>query len=401
MADAAVSTPFMYVAVKPTGGRSFGMRYAPSQSELAASLSKEQLLLLRSWRLPNWTAREERLSLRDQAALNDQIGALVDRGVPLVEALEVAQSVVTKRAAPTVAKLRDLVSAGDSFADACAKTGAFDDVVITVYRSAERSGQLGTSAQRLAESAKRRLGISGKVVTMMIYPGLVLCLGIVVTIVVLTFIVPRIAATLEQSGGELPWYTQIVMGASNAMREQWLITMLGVGGLAVIAILLRHSVAVWFMGLLRRAPIIGKAMLTGESARFFSVMGAMTKTGVPLADALSVATGVISHPKLRSQLESLGRGLVEGGVLKNMIEKLDALPLATRRLLIAADRAGDMDQVFDDLAQDLAAQVDTQTQRAVGLLEPLLIIGVFVVIGAVLMSVMLPLMTMGSRIGGL
>jgi general secretion pathway protein F len=142
-------------------------------------------------------------------------------------------------------------------------------------------------------------------------------------------------------------------------------------------------------------------MLTGESARFFSVMGAMTKTGVPLADALSVATGVISHPKLRSQLESLGRGLVEGGVLKNMIEKLDALPLATRRLLIAADRAGDMDQVFDDLAQDLAAQVDTQTQRAVGLLEPLLIIGVFVVIGAVLMSVMLPLMTMGSRIGGL
>lgn len=391
----------MYVAVKPTGGKRFGMRYAPTQSELATSLSNEQLLLLRSWRLPSWTAREEKLSLRDQASLNEQLGALVDRGVPLVEALEVAQTVVTKRAAPTVAKLRDLVSAGDSFADACAKTGAFDDVVITVYRAAERSGQLGSSAQRLADSAKRRLGITGKVMTMLIYPSVVLFIGVIVTVVTLTFVVPRIAETLAQTGGELPWYTQIVMGASNAMREQWLITLLGFGGLAIIAILLRQAVAAWFMAGLRRAPMFGKVMLTSESARFFSVMGAMTKTGVPLADALSVATGVISHPKLRSQLESLGRGLVEGGVLKNMIEKLDALPLATRRLLIAADRAGDMDQVFDDLARDLAHQVDTQTQRAVGLLEPLLIVGVFVVIGGVLMSVMLPLMTLGSRIGGL
>lgn len=401
MADGAVTTPFIFVAIKPTGGRTFGLRYAQDQADLSTALSKDQLLLLRSWSLPSWAGRTEQLSLKDQAALNQQLGALVDRGVPLVEALEVAQSVVSKRAAPTVARLRELVSSGDSFADACRKTGAFDEVVITVFRAAEKSGQLGASAQRLAESARRRLGIAGKLVTMAIYPSILLMVGFAVLIGVLTMVVPSIALTLEQqSGGDLPWYTRIVMAAGLGLRENWLMVSLAIGSLLICAILFRTYVIGALMGALRRAPLFGKVMLTSESARFFSVMGAMTRTGVPLADALSVATDVISHPRLRSQLQELGRGLVEGGVLKNLIERMDALPLATRRLLIAADRAGDMDQVFDALASDLAAEVDTQTQRAVGMLEPMLIVGVFVVIGSVLISVMLPLVTLGSRIGG-
>lgn len=399
MADAAVSTPFFFVAVTPVGGRTFGLRYAQSRSDLASTLSSKNLLLLRSWMLPRWTGRVHKLSLKDQAALNGQIGALVDRGVPLVEALEVAQTVVSKQAAPTVAALRAAVSSGDSFADACDKTDAFDDVVVTVYRAAERSGQLGDSAQRLADSARGRLGIAGKVLTMMLYPAVVLTIGFIVTVIVLTQVVPRIAVTLEQSGGELPFYTKLVLMSGMGLREHWLPVLLTVGAVGVVLILLRQAVARALLAALRQAPLFGSVMLAGESARFFSVMGAMTRTGVPLAEALEVATGVISHPRLRRQLQMLSSGLIEGSVLKNLVEKMDALPLPTRRLLIAADRAGDMDQVFDALAVDLAQEVDTQTQRGIGLLEPLLIVGIFIIIGSVLFSVMLPLMTMGTRIG--
>lgn len=401
MTFAPVSTPFVFLAVTQTGRRRLGVRYAADRSELSSSLSKESLLLLRTWRLPSWTGRVDRLSLKDQVALNEQIGALVDRGVPLIEALQVAQTVVSKRAAPTVAKLRELVSSGDSFAGACEKTGAFDSVLTTVYRAAERSGQLGDSARRLALSARRRLAIASKVATMMIYPSVVLAVAVIVTVTVLTMVVPRVAETLEQAEGGLPWYTQVVISAGVGLRDNWLNALAGVGVLLVIGVLLRTATLRFLSEALRRAPLFGAVTLASESARFFSVMAAMTRTGVPLAEALSVATGVIGHPGLRRQLEELGRGLVEGGVLQSLIERIDLLPLATRRLLIAADRAGDMDQVFDTLAEDLAAKVDTQTERAIGLLEPMLIVGVFLVIGSVLISVMLPLMTLGANTKGL
>lgn len=397
MTTPVTNTPFIYLAIKPSGGRMIGMRAAPNESSLAAALSAERLLLLRSRALPGWTSRRETFSLSDQAALNEQIGALVDRGVPLVEALEVAQSVVSKRAAPTVARLRDMVASGETFADACRRTGVFDEVVITVYRAAERSGQLGVSARRLAESARGRMGIRGTVITMMLYPGVVLAVGVIVTLVVMTQVVPRVAETLEQAGG-IPWYTQAVIAAGQAMKTHWLFALGTLATILTLAIILRTLAVSLFLAAMRRAPLFGNVLITSESARFFSVMGAMTRTGVPLADALVVATGVISHPRLRAQLEDLGRGLVEGGVLKTLIEQMDALPLATRRLLIAADRAGDMDQVFDALATDLAAEVDVKTKRAVGLLEPMLIIAVFLIIGSVLFSVMLPLVTMGARI---
>ncbi len=398
MTSAAVTTPFVFLAVKPTGGRTLGMRYASTQSELATTLSQRNLLLLRSWRMPSWTARVDRLSLKDQAALNEQLGALVDRGVPLVEALEVAQTVVSKKSAPTIAKLRDSVSSGDSFADACRKSGAFDEVVSTVYRSAERAGQLGESARRLAESAKRRLLIASKVATMMIYPAVVFSVAVIVTLIVLTAVVPRVAETLENAAGGLPWYTQVVLAVSMALKNNTMTIALAVGSVLIIAILLRSTAMQILSAVLRRAPLFSTVMLTSESARFFSVMAAMTRTGVPLAEALSVSTGVVTHPKLRHQLEELGRGLVAGGVLSTLFEQIDALPLATRRLLIAADRSGDLDEVFDALAEDMAARVDTQTQRAVGLLEPMLIVAVFLVIGSVLISVMLPLMTLGARL---
>jgi len=148
-----------------------------------------------------------------------------------------------------------------------------------------------------------------------------------------------------------------------------------------------------FFSVLRKLPAVDTLLLTVESARFFSVMGAMTKSGVPLAEALGTSTDVIANPKLRTQLQTLRRKLVEGGVLRTLIEDVTALPLATRRLLIAGERGGDLDSVFDALSIDLADDVDTRTARLLALLEPLIIVGMFSLIGPLIMAIALPLMT--------
>jgi len=392
------SSPFLFLAVSPTGARRFGMRYAGDPAELSSVLTKDQLLLLRCWRLPKWTARQAAVSLRDQAALNEQLSLLLERGVPLIESLEVAESVVGKQTRPRIEKMRELVAGGASFADAAEEVGGFDDVTIAIYRAAERSGDLGPAAARLGEAARRRLLIAGKVGTMLIYPGVVLAIAVIVTIIVLTVVVPQISQTLVSMGADLPWYTRAVMGVSDAIRANALPALI-IGGGVIVAVILgwRLTVRIVSAGL-RRIKLFGDVMLASESARFFAVMGAMTRSGVPLADALTISSGAVADPRLRGQIETLSRKLVEGGVLRTLIDEVTALPLATRRLLIAADRAGDLDTVFDGLADDLAADVDKRTTRALSLLEPLLIVGLFIVVGGLLMSIMFPLITLSSNV---
>src|SRR4051812_45733629 len=112
------SNAFLYLAVRPGGGRKMGVRQAGSLPALAQSLRIENQLLVKSWRVPGWVARETNLPLKDQSALNDQLSQLLSRGVPLVEALDVVSQTVHPRTKPRMIRLRDLVQSGSSFADA-------------------------------------------------------------------------------------------------------------------------------------------------------------------------------------------------------------------------------------------------------------------------------------------
>ena len=154
------------------------------------------------------------------------------------------------------------------------------------------------------------------------------------------------------------------------------------------------------MRLARRTPMIREVILAQESARFFSVMAAMTRSGVPLADALGVANDAVGLPVLKRQLTTLRTRLIEGGVLRMLIENVTALPLAIRRLLIAAERSGDLETAFDSLATDMADEVDRRATRLLNAMEPLLIVGMFVLIGGILLSVMIPMLTLAGRVGG-
>lgn len=373
------------------------MRQAASPRALAEVLRKERLLLLKSYRLPKWASSEKGLKLKDKAALNEQLYQLLSRGVPLVEALEVTASAVGGHARPIVEKMRELVAAGSGFGDAAQKVGVFDRVTVAVYRAAERTGDLAGASKQLAITARRQLAVSGKAATLMIYPAIVMTVAVIVTSLLLTVIVPRIAKAMETMNAKLPWYTKAIMGLGVWGRDNAFFILLGLGALLVVAIVTRKRVIAGVGQVARRMPLLKEVVLAQESARFFSVMAAMTRSGVPLADALGVANEAVGHPALRKQLVTLRTKLIEGGVLRNLIEAVVALPLATRRLLIAAERAGDMETVFDALASDMADETDRRATRLLAALEPLLIVGMFILIGSILVSIMIPLMTMASQ----
>lgn len=385
---------FLFVAATAAGGRTYGVREARDSRALADLLRRERLLLLRSWRLPSWATRARGLRLADRASFNDQLSQLLHRGVPLIEALEVTASAVGPRARPVVERMRELVGAGSSFADACTRVGVFDRVTIAVYRAAEKTGDLAGSTRQLATTAKRQLRVVRKVATLLMYPAIVAFFGMAVAILMIVVIVPRIGSSLAQLNVELPWYTRIVVGVGEFVQAN-LLGVAGMAGAALIgAIIFRRRAFALAGGLARRTPLVRDVILASESARFFGVMAAMTRSGVTLGDSLGVAVEAVGLPVLRRQLGTLRTRLVEGGILRNLIESVTSLPLATRRLLIAGERSGDMETVFDSLAQDMADEVDRRAERLLAALEPLMIVGLFLLIGSMLLSIMVPLITL-------
>lgn len=387
---------FLFVAATSHGGRRFGLRQAQGERALAESLRRERLVLMRTWELPAWAAPDLKLKLKDFEALNSQLAQLLSRGVPLVEALEVTATVVHASCRPIVVRMRELVAAGTSFGDACQQVGVFDTVAIAVYRAAERTGDLAGACKQLAVSAKRQLAVSGKAATLLIYPAIVMTISIGVTVMMLTVIVPKVGNALISGGIELPWFTKMLMALGTFLREQWLMIVLALLGAVAGMVFLRKQLAVVLLRAMRRTPLVKGVVLTQESARFFSVMAAMTRAGIPLADSLGVGVSAVGHPKLKSELSTLRTKLIEGGLLRVLIEKVESLPLATRRLLIAAERSGDLEQAFDGLAADLADEVDKQSSRTLAMLEPLLIVLMFALIGSLLLAIMIPLMNATS-----
>jgi len=387
---------YLFQAMTPTGSKTLGFRAATNEHQLADDLRREQLLLLRSWKLPVGGSPPARLPLADEAALNDQLTILLSRGVPLIDALEVAATVVHARSKARIMRLREMVAAGDSFSEACKKLGAFDVVTIAVYRSAERTGDIAGAARRLADSAKRRLSIRGKAITVMIYPAVVFSISILIFVGLLVFLVPMIAAQLRQMKITPNAFSQSIFSLGEWVSTNLGLSMLIVLGMGIGIIILRKRAIQGLLALANRVPAISRLLLTVEMTRFFSVMAAMVKSGIPLSDALATATAVLSSPKLRAQFAVLQKSLVEGGIWRSLVEKVDELPLATRRLLIAAERAGDLDSAFDGLAKDMADEVDVRSARLLAFLEPAAIVLMFLLIGPLILAIAIPLMTFRS-----
>lgn len=394
----APSNAFFYLAVRPGGGRKFGVRQASTMPALAQSLRTDNQLLVKSWRVPAWFAPDQKLSLKDQGALNDQLAQLLSRGVPLVEALDVVTQTVRPATKPRMVRLRDLVQSGTSFADACRVVGGFDTVTIAVYRAAERTGDLSGAAKELSVTMRRRIAIAGKAATLMIYPAIVMSISLIVATLMMLVIVPMMGEGLMKSDIPLPAFSKVVIGTGMWMRENVMWLSIVVGVFLILGIVGRAAVLNLAQTSMRKLPIMRDVVIAQESARFFSVMGAMTRSGVPIADALGVANQALSHPVMRAQLERLRNRLIEGGLMRTLIEEVASLPVATRRLLIAAERSGDLENAFHTLAGDMSDEVERSSARLLAVLEPALIVFMFVIIGSLLMALMLPMITLTSKI---
>ncbi len=336
-----------------------------------------------------------RASHQDMNIFTRQFSILSKASVPLLKIFDVLshQSGNVKfRSALT--EIKGSLSQGSSLSEVLAEyPRLFSQVYVSLIHSGEMSGTLDQVLARLAEFADKESEMRNKVRSALIYPLLLLLVGIGTIFVLITFVMPKLMVLFADLGTELPAITRFMMGVSDFFQRWWIV----MGG--VIAALF-----FWFRtaglsasqqravdGLMVKLPGLGKVVEKAELARFLRSLELLYDNGIPLYQAVGVASRAVTNSVLREQLEKIPGRLEGGASLAASLEQIPFVSEFIRQMVSVGEESGQLGPALGETARFFEQETDQIVRTATSLIEPLMILGIGIVVGFIVISMLLPI----------
>jgi len=331
------------------------------------------------------------------------LSSLLAAGVPLSRALVILYREATHPAANARWKeVHDLVIDGMSLADAMSRfPDTFPRVYVAMVQAGETGGFLDLVLAQIADFQAREKELRSKVMTAMLYPTILLVLAVGVLVFLLTFFIPRFQLVFKGFGAALPLPTQMVIGLSEGVRAYGLILL---GGVVIAGFLLRN----WFVSeegrrawerLVLKSPVVGSLVAQFAMARFCRMLGTLLGAGVPLVQGLNVARKSLGNQILVDAVEQSIERVQQGGQLgASLAECRGLFPGSVLEMISVAEESGRLDQELVRIANVTEGDLDRHLKTAVAFAEPLMLFLIAAFIGAIFISMVLPIFTLQDYI---
>lgn len=325
---------------------------------------------------------------------------LLRAGVPLERALEMLAELSEERATTELLnRLLEDVRGGAALSEAMeAQQGIFSPFYVNMIRAAEAGGALEAVLSRLAEFIEQYNTLKSNVKTALIYPGILVTITILSVIVLMTYVVPQFSALFEEMGQELPLLTRIVIGAGEALQASWwVIAALLIAGWFYLRYLLarpffRKRWDRWVLGL----PLAGDLIVKIEVSIFARTLATLLASGVPLLTALAIVKDTLGNYELREALVLVSESARQGKGLADPIMQTGRFPKLVAHLIRVGEESGNLDSTLSRLAEIYDDEVRTTIQRTLSLMEPVLIIGLGFIIGGIIMSILVAILSVNE-----
>lgn len=349
------------------------------------------------WRLPRMlTVHADRL---DHGAFAEELGTLLQAGLGMLEAIDALAA-----GDPSGARSRQLGQLGQSLregrtlSDAMSRSGAFPLLLIANVKASERTGHLVDALLRHAEHERRVQALRSQLIGAATYPLLLLAVGAGVVIFLLGFVVPRFATLIESSKADLPWASRLLMSFGTTVAAQPVVPALILAAFAVavfslVAHLRRGHGQAW----LRRLPVIGKLSRRYRLAQVYRTAGLLVRGGVPAVQALQQCSQLLDGADRAALSGAVGR-LREGLAISAALTAAGLADPVTSRMLAVAERTGTLPEVLDRIATLQETRLQRALDTASRIAEPLLMVGIGVVIGAIVVLMYLPIFDLASQL---
>jgi general secretion pathway protein F len=399
---------FRYKAVTPTGEVQEGDLEGMTQAGVVERIQSMGLMpILVEETSSRATAKsglsafgKASVSQKDVAVFTQEIATLLKAGLPLDRCLEILIGLsANEPVRQLMAQMREEVRGGAALSKAMeAHPHVFSRFYLNMIRAGEAGGALDVVLQRLNEFMERSRELRDTVKSALIYPAILVGVAVLSVVVLLMWVVPQFSQMFEESGKALPMPTQIVIAAGDFFRNYWW---------AVIAVV--FGVYAWFVRQMQAPasryrwdkrllglPLVGDLIGKLEVARFSRTLGTLLGNGVTLLAALSIVKETLNNTVMSEGLTAVATQLKEGKGLGKPLMETGLFPKLAVHLVMVGEETGKMQEMLIRVADIYDREVHTTVKRMLSLMEPVLILGLGLVIGGIIMSILVAILSVND-----
>ena len=368
---------YSYQAARADGAIVRGVVEASSGVAASAALIDRGLHPIQLEAAEDWEVQRRPAGRRELAIAFRSIAALVSAGVPLERAVAASEGVARGALREALVESCAQLRSGRSLAQALqAARGVVPPIVIGMLRAGERGSQLGRALDQVARHLEEEAELVGRVQQALAYPALLLVAGLGSVVVIGTVVVPKFASVLEETGGELPVATRLLLAASSVIVSHgvFLVMALAAAAGALVSWIRQPSGGLYWDRLLLRLPLIGTVRHALASARVTRALGGMVHVGMPMLPALEAAREAAGDRVIAQRIGRVRERVAEGQALAPALEHERALSPSALQLVAVGESSGRL-AFMSERAGDLAAQEAERGLRTlVAMLEPSLVV---------------------------
>ncbi|HQW58745.1 type II secretion system F family protein [Thermomonas sp.] len=402
---------YRYKALDARGQLLDGQMEAASDAEVAARLQEQGHLPVEA-RLASeaggesaWRALFKPKPFAGQRLVQftQQLATLLGAGQPLDRALtillELPEDDVARR---TLTDIRDAVRGGASLSAALDRQhGAFGRLYVNMVRAGEAGGSLHETLQRLADYLERSRALRARVLNALVYPAILLAMVGLSLLFLLGYVVPQFSAMYDSLDADLPWFSQLVLGLGNFVRDWWIV-LLAIPLLALLWLDRKRrdpAFMLAFDGWLLRNALAGPLLAKLEAARLARTLGTLLRNGVPLLSALGIARNVLDNRVLANDVDAATDEVKNGIGLSAALARGKRFPRLALQMIQVGEESGALDAMLLKTADTFEQETAIALDRMLAALVPAVTLVLATVVGIVILAVLSPIYDLTSVVG--
>lgn len=345
----------------------------------------------------------KRMSSSELALFTRQLATLLQAGTPLEEALRTSAKQSEKsHVTRTILGVRAKVTEGHSLENGLAEfPSTFPDLYRATVSAGEKSGHLDPVLERLADYTESRQEMQQSVTTALVYPVILLIICVAVVVGLLTYVVPQVVEVFADLGNELPLPTRILLACSDFLRATWWYWIIAiVGGLFTFSYLMKsQAFRSKVHSLQLKMPVAGRLIRGLNTSRFARTLSILTASGVPVLEALRIASQVIPNLPMKKAVDDAAINIREGASIHSSLESSKHFPPMTLHLIASGEATGNLESMLERAAAQQERELKTIISATLSLFEPLMIVFMGGLVFMIVLAIMLPLFEMNQLVG--
>ncbi len=345
----------------------------------------------------------DRITTKELHIFTRQLATLLGAKIPLVPSLS---SLITQTTNPAfkkiIAQIKESVNEGNTLTNAMAEhPKIFSNIYINMIRAGEASGSLDIVLERLADFGEKQEILKGKLTAALIYPIVMALICVGVLIILITYIIPNITQVFVEMDKVLPLPTRILIGMSDFLKDYWFVVvflMAAIGISLKLFIQSKYGRHLWDYILLK-IPVIGTVVQKIILARFSSTLSSLLESGVGLIASMEIVKTIMSNSQISQVVDDAIAQIREGKSMTVSLGNSPWFPPMFVQMVGVGEQAGTLEKMLKKVADAYEREVESAVVGMTSLIEPIMIVGMGGVVGAIILSILLPIFEMNQMIG--